>query len=627
MFLYTYRAASVYTPNTVRVYAPSGEYFNCQYTGSYSSSYGHGYGAGWCRYTPDYTTAQLDLGFSVSNMPSSLAISWYTWRPESGGTLSSNWGSNSSTTSTVGSVDLVAGGVIWGVSIHPSALTSITSNSGTAPVVSPGLNFPVGTSASVMAPFYSTSDTGSSYPTYTATGTSGNRGMFIISFGQQDNINVTAAEAINMAQTSGGTNWKQGFALADQADIGSFALHTMPQFLTATETNGIGVNNTYALQLRFSMVEATSVVGELSSRVFGTFSDIGGIGAIPTMAGVANAVDAFSTGEALSYVYKLGPVMIEGAKITEALGSKYTGLIVVTERSTYRDVVAVAVPVALTQAMQIAQVSATVRALNVVDQLKLTDVLVPQTSFRPTMSEYATVSDALRRFFGGGIVETFAVTETLTRLKSATASSTDNVGIADALSRKIVFRVTSENGVALDDMDVLKWLFKPTLADEFEVTAAYINPGNTVTTWSINTKNFATTEYTNFDFNSFAQLGNRYLGATRTGLYELDGDTDAGASIIADIKSGLMQLGGSRFTSFKAAYLGMRGTGDFVLKLETGDGTIYNYAVVGKNMQSTKVHFGKGLRARYFSFELISTGQDFDLDSIEFIPLVAQRRV
>ena len=44
-------------------------------------------------------------------------------------------------------------------------------------------------------------------------------------------------------------------------------------------------------------------------------------------------------------------------------------------------------------------------------------------------------------------------------------------------------------------------------------------------------------------------------------------------------------------------------------------------------MKTTKVNMGKGLRARYFAYELISTGQDFDLDSVEFVPLVAQRRV
>jgi hypothetical protein len=44
-------------------------------------------------------------------------------------------------------------------------------------------------------------------------------------------------------------------------------------------------------------------------------------------------------------------------------------------------------------------------------------------------------------------------------------------------------------------------------------------------------------------------------------------------------------------------------------------------------MRSTKFHMGKGQRSRYFAFELISAGQDFDLDTLEFVPLVVQRRV
>ena len=36
---------------------------------------------------------------------------------------------------------------------------------------------------------------------------------------------------------------------------------------------------------------------------------------------------------------------------------------------------------------------------------------------------------------------------------------------------------------------------------------------------------------------------------------------------------------------------------------------------------------GKGLSARYFAFELTTPGQDFDLDSVEFIPMMRDRRV
>ena len=90
-----------------------------------------------------------------------------------------------------------------------------------------------------------------------------------------------------------------------------------------------------------------------------------------------------------------------------------------------------------------------------------------------------------------------------------------------------------------------------------------------------------------------------------------------------------MEVGGSHFKAFKAAYLGIKSkSGQFVLKLITGDGETYVYTVVANDMRSTRVNMGKGLRARYFRFELInSDGADFDLHSIEFLPLVAQRRI
>ena len=147
------------------------------------------------------------------------------------------------------------------------------------------------------------------------------------------------------------------------------------------------------------------------------------------------------------------------------------------------------------------------------------------------------------------------------------------------------------------------------------------------TTWAVNTNTGAVTEYTNYDFNSFAQMGLKYLGASSNGLYELNGDTDAGTSIIGQLKSGLLQFSGSRFTGFKAAYLGVRGTGDVLLKLVTGDGVTRTYTVTLDSMRTTKVTMGKGIRARYFSFELIGTGQDFDVDTVEFVPIMAQRRV
>lgn len=341
----------------------------------------------------------------------------------------------------------------------------------------------------------------------------------------------------------------------------------------------------------------------------------------------ATATDAIGAGDAASYYYIRCPVLTDGVRVGDATAPGMDYIAIVTERIGTRSVVLVGVPANLSETVAISEAMSTVRAMTIIDQLGLADVLGVKATFGKTIADSVHVADALRKFFSGDVVDGVAFTDLLERQRQLNPTLTDTAGIGETLTRQFILRVTAAETLSLTHTQALKMLFDPALADAVQLSAAYVSPGSSVTTWAINTKNMATTEYTNYEFNSFARMGNHYLGATSAGLYELDGDTDAGTDIIADIKSGLMQLGGSRFTSFKTAYIGMRGEGDFVLKVETGDGKTYNYAVVGKDMQTSRVHFGKGLRARYFSFELISTGQDFDLDSIEFIPLVVQRRV
>lgn len=298
-----------------------------------------------------------------------------------------------------------------------------------------------------------------------------------------------------------------------------------------------------------------------------------------------------------------------------------------TETVGMRETLRLAIPAGLSDTVATQLVTVATRGVRVIEGLGLAGLLLPKANYGKTFTDSFKLSDVLLRFVSGAAVDGIGVSEATAVTPRIGRALTDGVGVSDTLAKKFLVRLTLADTVALDDNEVLKLLMRPTLQDGIEIAAGYVSPNGGITTWAVNTKNFATSEYTNYAFNSFAHMGRKYLGATSSGLYELNGNTDAGTNIIADIKSGFAQFGGSRFSSFKSAYLGMRGTGSFVLKLETGDGKTYNYAVTAKDMQTTRVHFGKGLRARYFAFELISTGQDFDLDDIEFVPLVAQRRV
>jgi hypothetical protein len=282
------------------------------------------------------------------------------------------------------------------------------------------------------------------------------------------------------------------------------------------------------------------------------------------------------------------------------------------------------------------EISHQARALFILDALSVTPRHHTQMAYNLSLIQLVRFQGALNRFIGGAITEHLGMDDDEVYQFRGNAVIGVGLGLHDILGRSLVFRVIQDEEIAFHETSILRQILSGALTDGIQLSAAYVSPSGTFTTWAVNTRTGFTTEYTNWQFNSFAQLNGKYIAASATGLYELNGPDDAGTSIIADIKSGLMQLGGSKFTSFKAAYLGVRGgsatlpegdAGTYYIKLETGDGKSYTYEVDACDMKTTKVNLGKGLRARYFSYQLTSTGQDFDLDSIEFVPIVEQRRV
>lgn len=337
--------------------------------------------------------------------------------------------------------------------------------------------------------------------------------------------------------------------------------------------------------------------------------------------------EALGLAESAADVKRPGGLAFDGLRLMDPMvGNAKTG-IASADRTTFTDFARTGWPVGLTDTFTTADVLTLVRAVTVLDRLQLRDVLLGGRKMGLSILERLRLLDALSRFFGGGVVDGLNVVDPALALARHNRSVTEMAGFADQLAKHFVVRVTTKDDLALQPVEALKLLFRPTLVEGVEIVAGFVAPNGGITTWAVNTRTGATTEYTNFAFNSFAQISHKYLGASSSGLYELNGGTDAGTDIVAQIKSGFAQFAGSHFTSFKAAYLGLRGGGDYVLKLETGDGKTYTYNVLANDMATTKINVGKGLRARYFSFELLSTGQDFDLDSIEFLPLMANRRV
>ena len=349
------------------------------------------------------------------------------------------------------------------------------------------------------------------------------------------------------------------------------------------------------------------------------------------MAGLSGAP---VVGDTLSYAFRPGAAVIEAIPFVETLSPtmKYSMLQADGILAGWKASAAAVGKIA--DGLTIADAVATMRGMQVFEGLKITDTMTGSAKYGMILAQTFKMSDALARFVGGTLADTVGISSAALPHWVYNVVSQNGLALFDVLANKLLMSVTMPEGVDLSASQLLHMAYSGMIDERFGVSAVYVSPAGTTTTWAINTRTGAVTEYQNFAFNSMAKIGRKFIGAADDGLYELDGDTDDGANIPTRMRGGQMQPGGSRFTSFKAVYLGMRtktdaprSTPDFVFKFIAGDGREYAYGVKPTNQQTTRIMLGKGLRARYFSWELVSLGPDFDLDTLEFIPLISQRRI
>ena len=398
--------------------------------------------------------------------------------------------------------------------------------------------------------------------------------------------------------------------VASGVAMAALQLHMIEKQFAWTQTEGLGLSRTVARNDAIALVLADAL------RLRDTSS--------PLWRKIISVAEGLGLSDSIARA--LGALLTQMVPLTDTLTPKVTYRQIVTDALRVVESLQRGAPVSLTDQLQLARAVVAVRALTVIEGLGLAETLAGALKLKVTQTEQLGFAETLMRFLGGGVVEGLGLHQTEAALRATLGVVTEGLGVAEALAPKLLLRIDAADTLVLDDAEVLKLLFKPVISEELEISAAYLAPNGNFTTWAVNTRTGAVSEYTNFAFNSFAQSGHKVLAASNDGLYELVGDTDNGTDIVAAIKSGYMQMNDSRFTGLKAVYLGVRGGGEYFLKLETPQGST-TYRVIAEDMATTKVWVGKGLRTRYLAFELVSTGQDFDLESIEFVPMRATRRV
>ncbi len=151
----------------------------------------------------------------------------------------------------------------------------------------------------------------------------------------------------------------------------------------------------------------------------------------------------------------------------------------------------------------------------------------------------------------------------------------------------------------------------------------------------LNSETTSVTEYTNTPFNSIAHSGGRLFASDGEGIVEFGGQDDDGTSIEAYITTKLFSFSRGARKRIERAYIGLRNDTPIVLKVlyrddSTGSRKEYWYTIdsTSESLREQRVKIGKGINGHYFQFTLSNTkGGDFELDTLEFKPILLSRRV
>jgi hypothetical protein len=211
----------------------------------------------------------------------------------------------------------------------------------------------------------------------------------------------------------------------------------------------------------------------------------------------------------------------------------------------------------------------------------------------------------------------------------------DEVNIASSYENTLTIVVEETARFEADDTIELTAKLLAEILDEIDVYSLFKTPVDLAQGWVMNTEgDMPISEYDSFEFIAMAQFKGVLSGTSDDGLYVMGADTDDGQPITSEIASLMLDFGTSRQKRISSAYLGYTSESELVLKVRSvSDGVLFEHwykacPVVADAPREGRVNVGKGLRSRYWQFELTNVdGGDFEIDQLEMYPIFLSRRV
>lgn len=271
--------------------------------------------------------------------------------------------------------------------------------------------------------------------------------------------------------------------------------------------------------------------------------------------------------------------------------------------------------------------------------------------FYGVITDSGVLSTLLLPTDGITLTDSIAFAEVLAEVYIQFIEVTDAANFADVASPGVLYSLSVAESISLSDSVAELHLLLPTVIDALNLTEAQASQLTAATElleqivfregtsrtgaqyvgWVANADTFAVSRYENWGVQSGGLFKGTYVGVGPDGVYELEGENDDGTDIDAFITLPKTDFGTSEKKGVQYMYAGMKADGGMQVRVMTDDGQEYVYeldAASAEEFRNTRAKFGKGLKSRYYEFDILNeAGADFELDTIEVNPLAVKRRL
>jgi hypothetical protein len=218
---------------------------------------------------------------------------------------------------------------------------------------------------------------------------------------------------------------------------------------------------------------------------------------------------------------------------------------------------------------------------------------------------------------------------------TAVVAALDALDLADAAAAASSFLVLMEDQVSAEDAAANAASLTSVLQASIGFATYLALDSGEYLAWVMNAASRGVSTYSSFPFNSFAEIGGVYYGASSAGIFQLDGASDNGVDIRARIRLGMDAMGSSAEKNVPEAVVAYTSDGTLLLRVittdaHTGQKKAADYKLHPRNagdLRENRFKPGRGLKAVYWDYELENVdGADFDLAGLELYPVRLSRR-